>query len=163
MRSCGLHFTWHFHGNHMKQDENTMNSPSSNGVEQPAVRDAVPTGERTLLEGILHYTGILWRYKWLILIITVVGAVGSVAFSIISLVLPPERSPLPNRYQATSLLLLQRGANESVSAGVLASLGIDMPGSSGGFDYGVIALEVLQNRSFLDTVIARNDIIGRIN
>ena len=163
MRSCGLRFTWHSHGNHMKQDENTMNSPSSNGVEQPAVRDAAPAGERTLLEGILHYTGILWRYKWLILVITVVGAVGSVVFSIISLKLPPERSPLPNRYQATSLLLLQRGANESVSAGVLASLGIDMPGSSGGFDYGVIALQVLQNRSFLDTIVAHNDIIQRYN
>jgi tyrosine-protein kinase Etk/Wzc len=91
----------------------------------------------------------------------VLGAVGSVAFAIVSLALPPERSPLPNRYQSTASLLLQRGANENMSAGVLASLGIQMPGSSGGFDYGVIALEVLRNRSFLDTIVADNGIVDR--
>ena len=53
------------------------------------------SGERTLLEGILYYLGILWRYKWLIFAVTVAAAVGSVIFSIITLRLPPDRSPLP--------------------------------------------------------------------
>jgi capsule polysaccharide export protein KpsE/RkpR len=147
----------------MMRETDTMQDQNS-PVQRTPTTSALQTsaaGERTLLEGLLYYLGILWRYKALILVISVVGAVGIVAFSVVSLVLPPERSPLPNRYQATASLLLQRGANENMSAGVLASLGIDMPGSSGGFDYGVIALEVLQNRSFIDTIVAQNDVVGR--
>lgn len=117
------------------------------------------SGERTLLEGLLYYIGIVWRYKVLVIVISVAGAVGSVGFAIVSLVLPPDRSPLPNRYTATATLLLQRSTNESVTAGMLASLGLDLGGSGSGFDYGQIAMEVLSNRSFLDIIVERNGII----
>lgn len=118
-------------------------------------------GERTLLEGILYYLGILWRFRWLITVITALAAIGSVAYALVSLLLPPERSPLPNSYQATTRLLLQSGPAESVSSGMLSALGIDLPGAGGGLDFGSIAMEVLQNRSFVDTIVQRNDVITK--
>jgi capsule polysaccharide export protein KpsE/RkpR len=92
-------------------------------------------------------------------VLTAVGAVGSVVFAVISLRLPPEMSPLPNRYQASALLFQQRGASQSVSQSVMASLGIENPGT--GTDYGEIAIQVLTGRSFLDAIVDRNDLVER--
>ena len=158
----------------MNDDQNRQRQPGAPGGMQPATQSvpaqgngrpgaasaSAPEGERTLLEGLLHYAGIVWRYKWMIIGITALAAVGSVAFSIVSLVLPPERSPLPNQYTANARLLMQRGASDSVTAGIMASLGLDT-GRSGGLDYGQIAMEVLRNRSFLDTIVDANDIVRK--
>ena len=115
--------------------------------------------ERTLLEGLLYYIGIVWRYKWLVIVVTAVAAIGIVGFSILSLVLPPEASPLPNHYEASAMLLQQRGTNQNVSANIMASLGLET--TSGPLDYGQIAIEVLNSRSFVDTIVNVNDIADR--
>ena len=135
--------------------------PAESGRSEQLAQDRIgmATSEPTPIENLFRYIGILWRYKWLIVVITILGALGIVAFSIVSLALPPERSPLPNTYQATAALLLQRGASQGATAGMLAALGLDMTGGSGGFDYGQIALEVLQNRAFLDKIVADNDMV----
>ncbi len=136
--------------------------------------------ERTLLEGLLYYFGILWRYKWLIIIFTFLAAAGSVAFSIVSLRLPPEESPLPNVYQANARLLVHSGQRGG-SAAILASLGVDMPSSSGNIDMGEFAVQVLRSRNVLDQLVdefkipekyqieknirttSRSAILGRLN
>lgn len=115
--------------------------------------------ERTLLESFLHYLGIVWRDRMIVIIATAVGAFGSVVFAVISLQLPPESSPLPNRYEANAMLLQQRGASQGVTASVMASLGIES--STGGIDYGQIAIEVLNSRDFVDRIVERNDVIER--
>ncbi len=114
--------------------------------------------ERTLVEGMLYYLGILLRYRALIISFTVLAAVGSVTFSIISLWLPPERSPLPNRYQAQATLLLGEDITQGGMEAILESLGMSAPGR-GAAAPGRLALQVLYSRSFLDNIIERNNMV----
>ncbi len=109
--------------------------------------------ERTLLEGVLHYLAILLRYRWLIIGMTVAGAIGAVVFSLITLRLPPEQSPLPNRYRAHATLLLGEDPTEGGVGAILESMGMSVPG--GGATSGRLILQVLGSRSFLDNVIER--------
>ena len=109
-------------------------------------------GERTLLEGMLYYASILRRYRLLIALVTATAAVAAVAFSIVSLALPPDRSPLPNKYTADAKLVVQGGESNSL-AGVLAGMGIAPPAGAGSTQSpGLVALEVLNSRTFLDQV-----------
>ena len=128
-------------------------------AQSPRNGTTAATGERTLVEGLLYYIGIVWRYKWLVFAISVVGAVGSVGFAIVSLRLPPEQSPLPNQYTANAVLLQQRGTTQSVSDTIMASLGMEAGG--GGLDYGQIAMQVLNSRDFVDRIVAENGIVER--
>ncbi|TVR32026.1 MAG: hypothetical protein EA404_08605 [Spirochaetaceae bacterium] len=114
--------------------------------------------ERTLLEGVLHYLAILVRYRWLIIGMTVAGAVGAVVFSLITLRLPPEQSPLPNRYRAQATLLLGEDPTEGGVGAILESMGMSVPGA-GGTASGRLMLQVLNSRSFLDNVIERAGMI----
>ena len=139
--------------------EETRAQEESASVRKPDTSGRVP-GERTLVEGLLHYLGIVLRYKWLVVGVTAVAAIGSVTFAIISLRLPPERSPLPNYYQANAVLLQQRaGTSDSVSATIMSSLGMEP--NRGGMDYGQIALAVLNSRDFVDRIVEQNGIIER--
>ena len=139
-----------------RQDQNQNTQPQTN----PAASSRTVPGERTLVEGLLHYIGLIWRYKWLVMIVTATAAIGSVVFAIISLRLPPEQSPLPNVYEANAVLLQQRtGTTQSVSATIMASLGMESGG--GGLDYGQIAIAVLTSRDFIDRIVDQNDIVER--
>ena len=42
---------------------------------------------------LLNLIGVLWRYKFLVIGLTVLSAVAVVTFAIVSILLPPERSP----------------------------------------------------------------------
>ena len=117
-------------------------------------------GERTLIEGLLHYTAILLRYKWMIIIITAVAAIGVVAFSFLTLFLPPEVSPLPNMYTANAVLLMHsEDSGMSALSSVLSSLGMSAGGQ--GINYGEVALEVLRSRSILDALVEEFNIVER--
>lgn len=109
--------------------------------------------ERTLLEMVIYYGSILFKYKWLIIITTGLAAVVIVLFSIITLVLPPDASPLPNKYRAQAVLLVQ-GTQPGGLDSVIVALGLTMPERSGSQagspDYGQIALMVLNSKILLD-------------
>jgi tyrosine-protein kinase Etk/Wzc len=115
--------------------------------------------ERTLAEGLLYYWSVLWRYKWLIITLSILAAGASVSFAMISKNLPPERSPMPNTYRAFATLVVIRG-DETGIASLMESLGIPTD-TRGGLDYGQMAIRVLGSRSFLDTLVERFDIIER--
>lgn len=123
-----------------------------------------PAAERTLLEGVIHYAGILLKYKWLIIITTGLAAVLSVLFAILTLVLPPDVSPLPNRYQAQAVLIVQTAGTGGLDS-VIAALGLELPeraaGRPGAPDYGQIALMVLNSRILLDTLVEEFQIAER--
>ena len=122
--------------------------------------DTAPREERSLIEGILYYLSILLRYKWLIVALTTTAAAGAVIFSIITLRLPPDRNPLPNKYTANAVLLVQsEDSGMSALSSVLSTLGASASG--GGMDYGEIALKVLGSRPFLDTLIEEFEIVKR--
>ena len=120
--------------------------------------------ERSLLEGAIYYFTILLKYKWLIILITGIAAVGVLAFSIVTLVLPPEKSPLPNKYAAQAILIVQELESGGINS-VIAALGLALPEQagtpSGGLDYGQLALMVLNSRILLDPLIEEFDIIDR--
>ena len=119
--------------------------------------------ERTLLEGLLYYTAVTLRYKKLIVIVTVTAAVAVIAFSIVSLKLSPDKSPLPNTYRAYSILILQgenSGGAGSMSS-MLSAFGIE--GGTGGMNATQIALQVLQSRTFLDEIVDNFGIIKKFD
>ena len=89
------------------------------------------TSERTLLETAIFYGSVLLRYKWLIVGITGAAAILVLAFSIVTLVLPPERSPLPNRYRAQATLIVQEAQAGGLDS-VVAALGLALPEQAGG-------------------------------
>jgi tyrosine-protein kinase Etk/Wzc len=116
--------------------------------------------ERTLLEGILYYLSYLLRHKYIIISITLLAAIGSVVFSIISLMLPPEKSPLPNYYQAYAVLIVGQG-NGADAETMLASLGFDIPLGRDDLNYGELGIRVLQSRPFVDDIVEEHKIIDR--
>jgi tyrosine-protein kinase Etk/Wzc len=118
-------------------------------------RSGFAGGERTLLEGLLGGLAVLRRYRWLIIVVTGACILGVVAFCVVSIVLPPQISPLPNKYAATAVVLVHKGMGDNLSASILTALGIEnQPTETAvGFDTGALLLLVLRSRTFLDRII----------
>lgn len=116
--------------------------------------------ERTLIEGILFYLSYLLRHKTMIISITLLAAVGSVVFALISLRLSPERSPLPNYYRAYAVLIVGQGHGADVET-MLASLGFDIPLGRDDLNYGELGIRVLQSRPFVDEIVEEHEIVTR--
>ena len=111
--------------------------------------------------------GILYRYKWLVIGVTAAVAVGVVLFAWVSLLLPPERSALPNRYEPEALVLIDAIGPSGGIGAILAQAGLSglpgLPGlalsSSGG--YGELAVRLLRGNTILDAIVHEFDIVGR--
>jgi uncharacterized protein involved in exopolysaccharide biosynthesis len=111
---------------------------------------------------------VLLQRKKMIITITLLGAIGVVLFSILSLTLPPENSPLPNKYTPKALMLIDNKSSSgaglssmlnSSGMGGLASLaGINIPSSS---NYSQLAVFLVGTNSILDSIIDEFDIIER--
>ena len=56
---------------------------------------------------LLSLFGVIFRYKLIILLITLSAAIVALIFSFISIILPPEKSYLPNKYQGHALILVR--------------------------------------------------------
>lgn len=117
--------------------------------------------ERTLLQGLLHYTGMIWARKWIVIVWTAIGAIGTVAFAVLSLVLPPDQSPLPNTYQATASLLIEENGSVGGTQSMLAALGFDSGAGGGPQNTGQIAIAVLNSREFIDRIVTDFEIVKR--
>lgn len=109
---------------------------------------------------------VLWRRKIMIIAITLIAAIGIVTYSIISIVLPPETSPLPNRYTSRALLLID---DKTSGGGGLASMmgnmgglaalaGINVPITSSLSD---LAVFLVGTNTFLDTIVDEFNLIER--
>ena len=92
---------------------------------------------------------VLWRRKIMIIIITLFAMVGVVIFSIISLMLPPEISPFPNRYTANAFMLI---ANDRALIGERETI-LDGAGLRRSPTYSGLAVFLLKSNSLLDFVI----------
>ena len=79
---------------------------------------------------------VLWHRKWLIIITTFCAAVLAVVISILSLVLPPNKSFMPNKYTPQAQMLITEDSSSNAASmlgnlGGLASLaGVNVPSSS---------------------------------
>lgn len=113
---------------------------------------------------LLALFGILFRYKWWIIIITAVAAVGVVAFSILTLILPPERNPLPNVYKPSALILLNEESGVGAST-FLATSGVSslasLVGVSTGSSYGLLAERLLKSKSMLDNIVKEFKVVEK--
>jgi capsule polysaccharide export protein KpsE/RkpR len=119
--------------------------------------------ERSLLETVLHYFSILLRYRWLIIGITGGVTILTVAFAVLSLRLPPEKSPLPNLYRAQAVLLLPQQQGGDLATSIMAALGVEQRAiaSAAGFDTGAFVIQVANSRSLLDRIVQEFDLSTR--
>ncbi len=121
--------------------------------------------ERSLLEGLVYYLAILWKYRWLIVAVTAAATIGVLAFCAASILLPPEKSPLPNQYTASATILVQKSPENDLSSSIRSALGIltSPADTSTGFDAGAFLLMVLQSRTFLDKIAEEFAIVDKFH
>jgi uncharacterized protein involved in exopolysaccharide biosynthesis len=110
----------------------------------------------------------LWLYKKLILIISICATVIVGAGSIISLVLPPEKSFLPNLYTPRANMLINNTSsqgggiaaaiNASGLAGLASMAGVNV---TGGSTFSGLAEYLVYSDTMLDSVIGEFDLIAR--
>ena len=118
--------------------------------------------ERSLLDGLLYYISIIYRYRKIVLIITCCSMVLSLVFCGLSLLLPPEKSPLPNVYAAQANILIQPNSQADLAQSILVGLGYDQAASSQiGIDNAELVMEVLHSRKLLDKIIDEFDMAAR--
>ena len=119
--------------------------------------------DRGLQEGFLHYVSILLKYRWFIALSTGIAALCVISFCIASVLLPPEKSPLPNQYQAQAVIVIQQNGGTDIASSIMSALGIPQsPGNlSAGFDIGDLAIQILRSRTILDRLIDEFDVVGR--
>src|SRR6056297_628271 len=114
---------------------------------------------------LLELVGVLLRYKWLIIGLTGLAAVGVVVYSIISLSLPADKSPLPNQYKASAVILINQDSGSGLSS-IISSSGLGglagLAGvSGGGGGKGQLAVKLLGSRSIIDEIADEFDIRER--
>jgi len=110
--------------------------------------------ESNFLEMLFHYYTIIMHQKWLIVAITGVTTVATVIFALISLSLPPEKSPLPNFFTAEAILFVSQNNQTDISDSIMRALGMNQQSNqSTGFNNGDLILEILHSRTILDKLI----------
>jgi len=117
---------------------------------------------------LLDLFSVLWQRRKMIITITLIAAIGAVVFSVISLKLPPEKSPLPNTYTPKALMLIDDKSSmggglssmlNSSGLGGLASLaGLS---SSSSKTNSQLAEYLVETNSMLDSVVDRFDMLNR--
>jgi len=143
-----------------------MKSSSLQIQEQSAMEAASgsPDGEISLID----LFAVLLKYRRMIIGITLAAAVAAVVFSIVSLKLPSDQSPLPNEYTPEAHMLINDSASSggglsslisSSGLGSLASLaGIS---AQAGSTYSSLAVYLAGTNSLLDTVTDQFGLIKR--
>lgn len=130
-------------------------------MKQTIIRD---NNEITLID----LLAIIWRRKWIIIGICSISCIFIVVFALISISLPPEKSPLPNEYTPQAIMLINDTDSpggalsnllSSSSLGSLASLAGISSGSS--MTYSGLAIYICQMSSFLDVIIDEFDLVKR--
>jgi uncharacterized protein involved in exopolysaccharide biosynthesis len=110
----------------------------------------------------------LWRYKIIILTILICAMIGAVAVSVISMMLPPEKSFLPNLYTPRANMLINNtdssgsgiaaAINASGLSGLASMAGVNV---SGGPTFSSLAVYLVNSDTMLDSVVERFDLITR--
>jgi uncharacterized protein involved in exopolysaccharide biosynthesis len=111
---------------------------------------------------------VLWRRKVMILAVTLGAAVAVVVFAVVSILLPPEISPLPNKYTPTAIMLINNASSSGGSmASMLASSGLGGLASlagvsvSAGATFSELAIYLTGSNTLLDAVVDEFGLIER--
>ncbi len=110
----------------------------------------------------LDVLGILYRQKWVIIVTTLSGCVGIFLFSLFSVLLPPEKSYLPNYYIPQAHVLINESGSGGGLTDLLKSSGLgDLAGltgiGGGGPTATGLAKKIATTDSFLDTIAGEFD------
>ena len=105
--------------------------------------------------------GILWRGRGLVIGITSVGTAIVLGFLVLSLLLPPERSPLPNLYRPAALLLINQDAQENIPQVARGLVGAGLPLFSTSPNFGGLAATLLETKSTIDLIAGEFDLAAR--
>jgi capsule polysaccharide export protein KpsE/RkpR len=110
--------------------------------------------ERSIVDIIVYYLSVLWHYRLLIVIVTGAITVGVTLFCVVSILLPPDKSPLPNVYEADATILVQQSDQADVASSIMSALGVSQGGqaSNAQNDNGDLVIEVLNSRKLLDAL-----------
>jgi uncharacterized protein involved in exopolysaccharide biosynthesis len=116
---------------------------------------------------LLDLFSVLWRRRKMIITITSIAAIGAVVFSVISLKLPPEVSPLPNTYTPKALMLIDDKSPMGGLSSMLNSSGLSGLASLAGLSSSAsktnsqLAEYLVETNSMLDSVVDKFDMINR--
>lgn len=113
---------------------------------------------------LLDLAAVLWKRKWLIVGVTVVVALGALGYAMGSLLLPPEKSYLPNVYTPKAQMLISSGSSSSLSS-LLSSSGLGglagLAGvSAGGNSNQQLAIALATSNTTLDQLNAKFDFVA---
>lgn len=108
---------------------------------------------------ILNILGILIKNVKSIVIITFLFILGVLGYSIVSLLLPPEESYLPNTYSPRSIVMLNSAEGGSALDSILASSGMSslaglagISGGSGSMSDSQLAMKLVTTYSFIQKI-----------
>lgn len=117
---------------------------------------------------LIDLLAVLLNYKKLIVILSMLAAIGSVVFAIISIKLPPEKSPMPNVFTPKAEMLIQESSSggggissmlSSSGLGGLASLaGVSVAGGASNTN---LAKYLISSDALLDAVTDEFKIIEK--
>lgn len=123
-------------------------------MNMDAEKQKASTGDELDL---LHYLGVFFRYKFLILTITAAISIFGIAFLFVTKLMPPQRSILPDVYTPTAMILINERTmgdiyNTLLSATSLVSsrgIGSGIPDR---FSYGALAIKLIRSNQILDKI-----------
>jgi uncharacterized protein involved in exopolysaccharide biosynthesis len=110
---------------------------------------------------------VLLKRKKMIITVTVLAMAGAIVFSIVSIKLPPEKSPLPNEYTPEALMLINNSDSSGSSlSSMLSSSGLSSIAGLAGVStstssYSSLAVYLTSTNTFLDAVVNKFDLIKK--
>jgi len=137
--------------------DNVMNrAPATQpAAPQPAPSPQDPEDDDEI--SLVDLAAVLWKRKWLIVGITLAVAIAAIAYSVGSLMLPPDKSYLPNVYTSKATMLIQTGSSSSLAAALSSSGLASLAGLSAtaGNTNGALAEVLATSNSTLDALNAK--------
>lgn len=137
------------------KSETTVNANRNDSENQKSEKD----DEISLID----LFAVLLKRKLLIVAITALAMIFILVFSIISLMLPPEDSFLPNTYTVTANMLINDDSSKSASSllgsgasSIAGLMGVNLSG--GGASTSALALYLTSSNPFLDAVSQKFDL-----
>ncbi|MDR0562164.1 MAG: lipopolysaccharide biosynthesis protein [Spirochaetaceae bacterium] len=129
--------------------------------------DIEPVKESDDEISLIDLFAVLWHRRIMIIAITAVAAVGSVVYSVVSLILPPEKTYLANVYTPQAFMLINSSSQGGGMSGMLNAAGLGglagLAGVSvgGGVTSSGLAVYLVSSNYLLDAVVDNFDLIER--
>ncbi len=113
---------------------------------------------------LIQILGILWRNLWIVVLTTALAGGVTFTYALISLLLPPETSYMPDLYEPNATLLVNEDAAGGAAAALQQAGGLaDMAGlrAQAPRSYGQLATQLVNLRSLQDKIIEEFNLIER--